>query len=476
MTDKIKPASADTVSKILSMGAAKEKKEQAKEKTYSASQVEDMLCCIIAGDRSRWDELHSAAVFPCDFRVVRASPSDPAIIIEVHNNAAQIVSESYAAGRLADYSAGCDGCHGFLQVSGLKCQQVIKVWMNRIWPSNLNQLPRAVGFKSDPDLVMTRLDFDPKPVASWDELQVKAPFFASMMSRISCNRNALIWRIGSLFCPESDRKQAVWMNGPADCGKSQFQWLVQQLVGHTGYAILGTTDWQNDFWKAPLVGKRAGVCQEAPTKFIRSDEFKSITGDDEHAINRKNKDIFHAKLEIVMFFFSNNQPEIPSDEALKRRIIHCPIEKFEGAMMPIDEVRRRLTEEMPWIVGFAKNQYATVGGGRVFVDTSSLDEAVDYFEAEYLDFLDRCFDYDEEAPKEGWVSLRDFTALMVHHDIRGGLKQARAKRTLDRRWPRAKMLRIRDGDSRRRVFVGLILRDRSKVVLGEKSAETVGGE
>lgn len=363
----------------------RKRREDREEKTSHAV-VEHELCQILKGERPTNPYFLDAPLFPYVFKVMRASENSGAILLAVVNNTAKPIAPEVAAGRLKKYLAKLPYELKEYNLTHRRCQAVVDYYLAS--HVDFTKLPKTLGFKSDPELVMRRLDFDPI-VCTEDTLPAFAPMFTDMLSRIT-NAHALCARFGSLYDPHADRKQAVWVSGPKDSGKSDFSWLVRELAGETDAGLLSSDDLKTPYWKAQLVGCRAAIVIEAATHFIRSDQFKAVTGDDDHSINQKNQKIYVAKLAALFFMFSNNEPEVPSDDALIERIIDCRITPVPPEiMMPKEIVRERLTKELPYIAGYCQAVYEErPSGTRIPCNIDNLIDTVDRFEAKYTDVLE----------------------------------------------------------------------------------------
>lgn len=388
--------------------------------------IEADLCLLLSGDPTA-EFLAGAPRWPFTLKVVRPPSGGAPIIlnINVEENTAEILTLKYAAGLLRSYTSGLCGDVWQYNVPFRVCKAVVESWSFQ--EKHLEELPKTVGFKSDPELCMKRLDFDPIPLASKDELATVAPIFAGMLTRIK-NEDALCMRIGSLYDPSADRKQAVWIYGPGDSGKSDVAWLVQEMSGNA--TQISNADLKTNFWKAALVGKRVGMVGEAGVDFIASDEFKAITGDDDHSINPKGAPIFHARIAIMLFFVSNVAPEIPYDPALMLRIIACKVDAIPADdRLPRKYVRERLRAEMPYIAGYCIARYASVGAGaRLPTKEEDLKAIVDSYESRFLDFLEHSFI--EGDPEVDFVMRERFYELMNMSGITYGVDQNRCKRVL----------------------------------------------
>ncbi len=362
--------------------------------------------------------------FPHRFLVARTGEDAGAIVLKLlKDDVVKPHLEDYAAGALAEYLSFVSGEAKNYAVTFKKCQNVVNRWRSQHF--DMETLPSAVSFKSDKGYCLARHDFDPAD-CTIDDLIEKAPTFAEMLSRLA-NGDAFCMRVGSIFDPAADRKQAIWMWGPVDCGKSQFQWLVETLAG-AACTTLSSDVLESQFWKEGLMGKRVAVVQEATAAFIRHEKFKALTGDSTHPVNRKNRAVVVAKLEPLLFFFSNDEPKVPRDEAIMRRIIDCRIDPVpKGVVVAEAELRGRLRAELPHIVGYCMARYGTLQpGSRLPCSQDELEQTVQRNEADYLDFIDHYF----EQAAGCHVSRSIFREKMVEFGFRSSIDQGICKRVL----------------------------------------------
>lgn len=424
--------------------------------------LETELCSLLSGSPSRSFRTNIGA-FPHKLVVVQPRSGGAPIILLVVDNAAKVIDRDATAALLCEYLSFCAGDMAAYHCTFRRCGAAVERWSFQC--QNLPELPKPVAFKSDPELCMTRLPFDPMPISDHEALLAVAPMFAQMIERVS-NRDAFCMRLGSIFDHTADRKQAVWMSGPQDAGKSVFAWLLQVLSGQS-YGILNNTELKTPYWRAQLVGKRIGIVNEAAARFIRSDEFKAITGDEEHPINQKNQPVFIAKLPVLLFFFSNDPPEIPHDDALILRIIDCRIGAIGDEKLTQAAVREKLLSELPFISGYCLSLYQQLqAGGRIPCDRNTLAETIDKYEATYLDFIESHYVEDHE----GYILRKDFYEMMINSGIKDGRDQAKCKRVLFARYRCAEKRHSFDtyGDEKvpfssiKRVFVIKGIRERNE--------------
>lgn len=369
-------------------------------KRKKPGEVEADLCDVL-GRGLLSNRAFKKLPFPYELRVVRPNDEGGPIILRVDDNTAKIIDAKYVAGYLREYVANLPKGLSDYNITYKQCGAVVESWTHQ--RRDLLDLPKPVAFKSDPDLALARLPFDSIHCTEL-ELSTHAPLFSQMLGRVTSNRTAFCRRLGSLYDPKADRKQAVWMHGPTDAGKSQFIWLLEVLSGGS-YGVLGKENLEKSYWKAQLVGKRVALAHEAPAKFLRSDGFKALTGDAQHSIDQKYKAIFVARLDAIVFLFSNEAPEIPHDDALMNRVIDCSIVAVPKEIRITEsDLRTALTVELPYIAGYCRTLYSQLeAGSRIPCDHDALTETVGQYEADYLDLIEGELIID---PGEGGYLLR----------------------------------------------------------------------
>lgn len=345
-----------------------------------------------------------------NYRAFRADGHDdkPRTLLHVDKkrNVCRMVLPDYVGAQLADFVQF--ERYEDEEIDHAACTRAVRRW-GWTTKSLLEDWPGAIGFKSGTETCFARLPFDPEPVT---DLAAECPIFAEILSRMT-NAAAFCHRVAAIFDPHALRKQAVWLWGPTDGGKSFLQDLLMGLVGGLrAVADLGAKDLRGAHWKAPLVGKTLIMLREAPAEFISSDEFKALTGDKYHMINPKGSPQFAVKLSSLLFCCSNSMPEIPDDDALKNRLIVC-------RLAAIDQ-RRRLDEnvlmkaalgEAPKFLGWCIAQYEKSGSKVAQNDQDgidSLNEAIDEYDSPCQSVFDTYF---KASPGSTLVTSSEFIRL-----------------------------------------------------------------
>ena len=396
-----------------------------------------------------------APKFPHKLIVVAPDYATAPIILKLSdNNTCERINPSFVAGLLRGWNEGCVGRLKPYRIAYSKCEKVVRYWTQNT--RDLSTMPKSVGFKSDPELCFKRLPFDYIEGVDAEVLAKEAPVFCEMLSRIETNAEAFCTRIGSIYDLSASRKQAVWMYGETNGGKSLYATLIEKLTGES-FTVLDRDILNTEYWKADLPGKRVAFVHEAIPSFIRSGKFKNATGDANHHINQKYAPTFSARLDVLMFFISNDPPEIPHDDALLTRIIDCRIGVIpEAKRLGEVEVLAKLDRELPWIASYCMGLYAELPrGAAIPSDQSELREHADDFEGDYLDFLENRFDIDPDPSKSVKRMRRDeFKAIMTEHGIKHGPDQQKVIKIMMRRFKILKK-RERVNSEQPRTYAGI---------------------
>lgn len=430
----------------------KAKSGEASEKKIRFGVIAKYLCDFIDGLPLHLGKEY--APFQHKFVTYQEKSKEPKIILERHETTRTVeeVSEQRVVDCLTQRTSNfIDVPAEVYNLSQSRLFEVVAAWKSLSIP--IRGFPSAVGFKSQPIDVFTRLDFDPQPIIDELELEEKCPIFSEILSRLT-NKVAFCARLGSLFDENADRKQILWVYGPGDAGKSQISWMVQELVGNS-VAILSPAILKSPFWKATVVGKRVAIDSDATPHFLQSDEFKSFTGDGKHSINQKNKPIYTANINCQGLFFSNNPAFIDNSDSLKNRIIVCHIDSLPPEKMEAEHIfREKLRLEFPYIVGYCQEVYDYVGRGRrIPSDPKALQECIDSYESTDLAIFDRNF---EEKP-DGAVSNEAFYDILIREGKNRQKDQREFKEFLKNRFSITETS-VKRGGKTVRVIKGIAIR------------------
>ena len=120
--------------------------------------------------------------------------------------------------------------------------------------------------------------------------------------------------MGYLMTPDTSIEVLLAMIGVKRGGKGTITRIMQALVGKEHHASIMLSDLAGDFGLSGLTDKRAIFIPDAHDagKFERSaaiERIKSITGNDEVSVNRKNKPILSVKIPAKIILVANKHPK-----------------------------------------------------------------------------------------------------------------------------------------------------------------------
>jgi hypothetical protein len=250
-----------------------------------------------------------------------------------------------------------------------------------------------VNFLYNKGLCFHRLPFDiiEKPSDRnhplWDEL----------MSRCS-DPGALQAFIGSLFIPQSDRQQYLWLYGQGLNGKSTIIKFLDRCFGPAAFSTETPTK-EDKFWTYRLLGKRLvtfGDC--ADHEFPSSQKFKMLTGGDKIPIEPKGRQAFNAELMCKFVFGSNEKLYISGQKADVRRAIFCKIDPIKGDIDP--DYLNRLWSEAPSILGECLMKYdhlCTTDHNPIPTDSQEIECLIEQNETDLNYLFERYFETDNRT-------------------------------------------------------------------------------
>jgi hypothetical protein len=284
--------------------------------------------------------------FPCKLHVVRTEQTFQ-ILEELENEVVKPLSLEHAAGHLMRFAASLKS-EEFLRVHlPSNAKNVIKTWGMRE-TNILTELPPAFRFKSEKGLCFKRIPFDVSPVNHMDD----CPTWAEIASRCD-NWKALCTWVWSLFQPESDRSQYLYIYGAGGDSKSRVANSLVELFGAAGKAT-SSEAMKRAHFTASLVGKRLCYITECSAGFTSTSLFKALTGDEYIEAERKYEAPFTFNNQAKFIITSNKEPIIDSSPADQRRIVLVRFSRYLGDLLSEAETNKLLMKEMPAFLNYCK--------------------------------------------------------------------------------------------------------------------------
>jgi len=328
------------------------------------------------------------------------------------------------------------------------------------WRSNVESIDEKsiadVAFADDPGLAWGRLP--------WKRSYGKGmpiPTIEELLSRISPFENTFTLKawIGSLFDPISSRYQYVIIHGEGSNGKSRLLYLLYRVFQQV-YLNCRAPTLENKFWSSGLVGKRVVAFPDCSNHgFITSDEFKSLTGDNVHTVEPKGMPAREVSLNCKFIIMTNKMPNITGSPADVRRVIACEIGPFSGEEIAERDYDEMLWKEAPGFIYQCIEEYKRLcpDGGRIPVDNSYLDEAMEENNLPYERFLNECFTVTDDP--EDSITIAELTDKISDYCERHkGMREYKLKRFIEIMFP--KKANAKEGATR--------FRDRLEVKPGKK--------
>lgn len=287
--------------------------------------------------------------FPRRFHVVRDDAGRKTILEEHPGRVVSQVIDSVVIETIYKYSYTELAAVPGSDITYKGAEDYFKLWAS-MTPA-LAEKPVAVSELSYPGLTFKRLPFDAPP----EDIE-PPPHFASFLARCS-QPEAVAAFIGSLFYPEADRQQYVFLYGPGQDGKSSLARFLLDLLGDAVQSLQPKTGGDR-FWNMKVYGKRLVMftdCSDTP--FFRSSDFKALTGNDPMYFEEKGRMGFTALPSCKVLVASNWHPDISGQKADIRRLIYAEMAPLADDSLLVPNFDALLSSEAEAIVRFCKAVY-----------------------------------------------------------------------------------------------------------------------
>lgn len=300
-----------------------EQEEKARKKTIKLKKS-DVYKAITEQLRGDPDNKSLLGAFPHKFHILKDKNGIHQYVRELDEQVICRISQQFVVDGVAQYYEKNISLHA----ADFGPDDFIKTV--KFWASTTKGLAESdivpLKFKSEPGLTWHRLPFDlvsgPHPV--WDE------FF----ERIT-NPLAVMAYVGSLFDPNADRQQYLWMFGQGGDGKGAFARFLTKVLSQAADWFEVPDKSGDKFWSAGFIGKRLAIFGDCSNfSFPSTGKFKSLTGGDYIRTERKYQEAYAAQLITKFFFFSNDKPLLSSKKADLRRVIYSEAKPIKGDVIP----------------------------------------------------------------------------------------------------------------------------------------------
>lgn len=183
---------------------------------------------------------------------------------------------------------------------------------------SLSRRPDMLLERSQTGLTFKRLAFDAPAQAPTRP----PPHFESLLARLS-DPMAVCAFIGSLFYPDADRQQYLYLYGDGGDGKGALMRFLHGIFGDAAVSLSPPARIGDKFWNFNIYGKRLGLFYDCEDwDWFRSSHFKSLTGGDPILFEEKGRSGFTDTPAAKFIAASNSKPNVSSQSADMRRLIY----------------------------------------------------------------------------------------------------------------------------------------------------------
>lgn len=194
---------------------------------------------------------------------------------------------------------------------------------------------KPFDYKSGTGPTLKRLWFDPDDTTDFSDIDINCPLMQAnfpileLFSRCDGGQQLAAF-IGSIFYPEVQHQQYLYLWGEGSTGKSTLTRLLSSILG-TACHFDTFDDMQNRFWTSAFVDRQLLVFPDTnAAAAMQSGLFKQLTGGDPLRIEVKNAGVYSKRFEGKVIITSNFAPVIKSDVADQRRIIVVKVNPFRS--------------------------------------------------------------------------------------------------------------------------------------------------
>ena len=298
------------------------------------------------------------------------------------------------------------------------------------------------------------------------ELPPEPPAFHDFCKRVFSpdkleeKKRVLYQIIGFCISDIENIKKAIFLIGPANCGKSVILRFIQRLVGNEYVSNVSLANFSHRFSVIEMYGKTLNISGEVPSGVLSAsafDAFKAITGGDRVNLERKGQQPFYGVVNAKLLFAGNMLPtfaKVDGTDSLVERLHILIFDKSVTADEMDKGIEEKLWQERDAIVRYALEQlkYFVITGKTftVFNDEKvMLDEATKMANPIH-DFLESCVEYGDEYAvhiSDVFDAYKDFAANEGLPDIdrttfrklmsnQSNIKVGQTKRRLGKASPR----------------------------------------
>jgi hypothetical protein len=308
---------------------------------------------------------------------------------------------------------------GFVYGAQVDAEQAAKgcsAWLASTPP--LPARPAAFLEKSQKGLTFKRLTFDAPPA---DSLTLP-PMFERLMDRTS-DPEAICAYIGSLFYPEADRQQYLYLYGEGGDGKGALMRFLHGIFGDAAASLTPPTRFGDKFWNFNVYGKRLGLFYDCEDwNWFGSSHFKSLTGGDPILFEEKGRMGFTDTPSLKFIAASNAKPNISSQASDLRRLIFASFKPLPDGERDVG-FEKKLAAEAEAIISVCKAMYLRRCPDHQAIDAAQAKDVAWEAESQYIDIFNSHF----TASPECEIPAQQVRQILRDEGVRSNQEVGRVK-------------------------------------------------
>lgn len=262
--------------------------------------------------------------------------------------------------KLKTYYKNCELLHGHKEKIDLKTF-IIKIVKHHLLLDEtklIEEQPKSFSWNLE-ELAFKKFNQDsvaPGETPTWDE-------FTSRLNYPDVFK-AWVW---SLFTPDNNIRQAMWLTGAGNDGKSAVQKALRDIFGHAHVYDCKKGDENRQWFQANVYGKSLVNYADCDNPYLLNNQaIKQLTGGDSTSIEGKGVNAFSGEIYAKLFISSNMPPRInPDMEAQTSRLIRLKVAPIAPGAPKDEQFKARLIEEAYAFLWQCRESYKTmINSGR----------------------------------------------------------------------------------------------------------------
>lgn len=295
------------------------------------------------------------------------------------------------------------------------------------------------------------------------------PAWQEFLSRLDYPEVFAAW-VWSIIEPDNNVRQAMWIVGQGDDGKSVVMKALTNLLGNSYVKSMQARELGEKFFLSSVYGKTLVNYADTEEIYLLSNpKIKQITGADSTSIEFKGKDSFTGDVYAKLFVTSNKNPKInPESRAQVTRLIRLDVKR------PTEQTsnfQNRLEAEIWFFLDYCKNcflKYISEGNNKLNLPVDLQEKIFSLCAADSYNVMVEFFANKIVLGKEHIcpvpdfkLALREFATLEQHIDssqMRHFTADVEDKLHIDG----IQAVRMNIDGQMKTVYTGFKLRERSK--------------